>query len=271
MMLSDRTTALDDWVANGPAAGFMNSTVVADLHSDSGSASRQSAPACRATIESATGQAMASAGEDKAAASSPDGRLAHIREHPELSRHDLKLIATYHPSAATLLDIGAGRGGFVMEAIRAGLTAVALDAEPDVIPIWRRDRIPGLLADAFHPPFRPHTFDVVRGKEIIEHVADPLKLVKAMRGLLKPGGLLLVHVPSPYSQLYPVGNFWDDYTHVRPLSRMGLQRLVEDGGLSLRYLHGYTAGRGPVERMVAGVLSKFLPHSYVLVAQRFDR
>ena len=196
-----------------------------------------------------------------------DGRLTHIHEHPEIGERDLRLIRAHLPGARTILDVGAGRGGFVRQAIQAGFRALALDCEPDVQAIWRREGVRGVLGDAFNPPLRLHSFDVVRAKEIVEHVHDPLTLVRAMRSLLTPEGILLAHVPSPYSQLYPVGNFWDDYTHVRPFSRLGLQRLVEDGGMTLRYVRGYTAGRSPIERLLAGALSRVLPHTYVVVAQ----
>jgi hypothetical protein len=104
-------------------------------------------------------------------------------------------------------------------------------------------------------------------KEIIEHVADPRALVEASRRLLRPGGVLIAHVPSPYSQLYPAGNFWDDYTHVRPLSRLGLQRLFEDSGMSVVEITGYTAGRNRFERLLGHALARVLPHTYRVIAR----
>jgi SAM-dependent methyltransferase len=197
----------------------------------------------------------------------PDGWFQHIREHAEVSHRDLRLIRAYAPSATTVLDVGAGRGAFIQEALRAGLSGLALDCNADAAAIWKRNGVPGVLADAIAAPFRDHIFDVVRAKEIIEHVPDALGFVSRLRQLIRPGGLFLVHVPSPYSQAYPVGNFWDDYTHVRPFSRLGLRRLLEDAGMTMEYLTGYTVGRSGLERLLALALTFVLPHTYLAVAR----
>jgi len=194
-------------------------------------------------------------------------RFRHIHEHPEIDQRDLALVRQWQPAARTILDVGAGTGGFVIAATRAGFTAFGLDLGADAPMAWPAAGVSGVRADALHPPFRRAAFDVVRAKEIVEHVVDPLGLVRAMRWLVKPGGLLLAHVPTPFSQVYPVANFWDDYTHVRPFSRAGLQRLFEDGGLTVRSIRGYTAGRGRLERVAGALLSRIMPHTYVLVAQ----
>jgi SAM-dependent methyltransferase len=171
------------------------------------------------------------------------------------------------PGPRRILDVGAGRGGFVLRARSRQMDAYGLDIEPTAAGIWQRDGVPGVLANAFAPPFMPQTFDVVRLKEIIEHVEDPRALVDAARGLLRANGLIIAHVPSPYSQLYPVGNFWDDYTHVRPLSRLGLRRLFEDSRMTIVGIDGYTAGRNPIERLVGRVIASILPHTYRVIAR----
>lgn len=192
--------------------------------------------------------------------------LNHLKEHPEISKRDLKLIRALMPSARTVLDVGAGRGGFVLEAIKNGLQAVALDINPRAVEVWRTQEVPGVLGDALASPFYTRAFDVVRAKELLEHTPSPLALVLSMKQLLRQGGLLIVHVPSPYSQLFPAGNFWDDYTHIRPLSRLGLRRLIEDAGMHLIRVEGYIAGRNAVERLLGLLTARFLPHTYRAVA-----
>ena len=209
---------------------------------------------------------QAPSGTDYGPTTPSEGPLAHIHEHPEIDAEDLDRIERMVPRRARMLDVGAGRGGFVLRARLRNFEAYGLDIEPSAVGIWRRAGVPAVLANAFAPPFRAESFDIVRLKEIIEHVEDPRTLVEVARTLLRPSGCIVAHVPSPYSQLYPAGNFWDDYTHVRPLSRMGLRRLFEDSRMTIVRIDGYTAGRNPIERMIGRVAARFLPHTYRVIA-----
>jgi SAM-dependent methyltransferase len=195
-----------------------------------------------------------------------EGPLVHLREHPEIVDADLSLLARHRPSAVRVLDIGAGRGSFVLQARGRGLEAWGLEMQPEAAVVWRDRGVPGALGDGFRAPFADGAFDIVRMKEVLEHVQDPLALVLEAKRLLRKGGILLIHVPTPYSQLYPVGNFWDDYTHVRPFSRLGLRRLFEDAGMRLVALDTYTAGRNAAERLLGKLLAYVIPHIYRAVA-----
>jgi SAM-dependent methyltransferase len=124
-----------------------------------------------------------------------------------------------------------------------------------------------VLADAFAPPFQERSFDLIRLKELIEHVEDPRSLVESATRLMRKDGILLAHVPSSWSQLYPAGNFWDDYTHVRPFSRLGLVRLMEDSGLRVLRINGYVLGRNAIESAIGKALAYILPHTYRVIAE----
>lgn len=196
----------------------------------------------------------------------PEGALAHLREHHEVITDDLRIIRAHQPKHARVLDIGAGRGSFIIEARRLDLDAVALDLDVDAPAVWRPAGVSGVIGDGSRTPFAASTFDVVRMKEVIEHVQNPLALVREAKRLLKSGGLFIAHVPSQYSQFYPVANFWDDYTHVRPFSRFGLTRLIADAGLHLDKIEGYMSGRNAAERALGRILGRLLPHIYRVVA-----
>lgn len=191
--------------------------------------------------------------------------VSHIREHIEIIEADLQIIRRI-PNALRILDVGAGPATFVRIARQAGYDALALDIERGAAAIWLRAGVPGVLADGFRLPFGEGMFDVVRIKEVIEHVEDPRGLLLAARSTLTAGGHVIAHVPSPYSQFYPVANFWDDYTHVRPLTRMGLERLFADAGFRVIRIHGYVAGRNIIERIAGAILGRIVPHTYRIVA-----
>lgn len=197
-----------------------------------------------------------------------EGPLAHLREHRDIVDTDLKLIGTRTARGARLLDIGAGRGVFALAATEKGLDAFALDLQVEASALWGKEGIRGVIGDGARTPFAAASFDVVRMKEVLEHVEDPLGFVCEGKRLLKDGGVLIAHVPTPWSQFYPVANFWDDYTHVRPISRYGLQRLFEDAGLRLELIEGYMSGRNAPERLLGKVLGRILPHMYRVVARK---
>lgn len=70
----------------------------------------------------------------------------------------------------------------------------------------------------------------VYAKQIIEHVPNPLYFLKHLRRSLKEGGTLVVLTPNcPYALSR---FFWDDYTHVRPLTKVSLRRLALDAGFT---------------------------------------
>jgi SAM-dependent methyltransferase len=187
-----------------------------------------------------------------------------VNEREDLARRDLTLIAAYG-KGLRILDVGAGPGRFATMAADAGFVPVPFDFSRDAARNWR---MPGVCGDALHLPFRPASFDVVRAKDLIEHLIAPLAFVRDAYRLLRPGGILLMHAQSAWSLIYPVANFWDCYEHVRPYTRASARQLVEEAGFAVRTLRGYTAGRNWIEKPVAAVLARVAPYSYIVVAQK---
>jgi SAM-dependent methyltransferase len=194
--------------------------------------------------------------------------LQSIREHPEISLHDIRILRRYLPGARRIVDVGCGQGGFLALCGREFELAVGLDLSAEAVRMCLAQKASGVRAHALFLPLRTESLDIIRAKEVIEHLPDPLSLTREAYRVLKPGGLFLAHVPSQYSALYPVGNFYDDYTHFRPLSRLGVRRLVQDGGLELLFVHGYTAGRNMLERSAGRLMALFLPHTWRILARR---
>jgi SAM-dependent methyltransferase len=90
-----------------------------------------------------------------------------------------------------------------------------------------------LLVDGDEPlPFDEGSFDGVVLKDVLEHVAEPVALVREVRRVLRPGGR--VFASSPDAQRW----VWDDYTHRRPFTRKSFRKLFEDQGFHVDHL-GY--------------------------------
>lgn len=104
-----------------------------------------------------------------------------------------------------------------------------LDASSEAVAAAAKDGIEviqGSVVDRL--PFDDATFDGVIAKDLLEHVPDPSAVVREIRRVLKPGGI--VFASSPDAQRW----VWDDYTHVRPFTRRGFRLLFTDAGMRPR-------------------------------------
>lgn len=81
-----------------------------------------------------------------------------------------------------VLDIGAGRGNFLAEMEKLGFKVYGVETNPEYI------GGPILDVRAENLPFLDNYFDFVNCAEVAEHVDDPLKMLKEIFRVLKPGG-----------------------------------------------------------------------------------
>lgn len=102
----------------------------------------------------------------------------------------------------TLLDVGAGTGR-VMELLSAFGAAYGCDLSPDALRFCRERGLAVARADAARLPFVPGGFDAVTLLDVIYHrgVADDVAVLREVRQVLKPGGLLVL-TESAHQWLY---------------------------------------------------------------------
>jgi ubiquinone/menaquinone biosynthesis C-methylase UbiE len=98
-----------------------------------------------------------------------------------------------------LLNVGCGTGGFNHVAERAGASAWGVDVDAEAVGIARARLGPGRVARAAAEvlPFASGAFDLVYCYSTLEHVADAARALREMARVLRPGGALYLHTPSP--------------------------------------------------------------------------
>lgn len=129
------------------------------------------------------------------------------------------------------------------------------------------------LADATTPPFRKGSLDVICITEVLEHVPDPVAVLKAAGELLAPGGVLIVTAPNEalinrlkailrrtglwrlFFGKYDAADHMEDEWHLHVADRESLLRWVSQAGLTLRRVRGLPFGILPTRYLaVVGVL-----------------
>jgi len=125
---------------------------------------------------------------------------------------------------AKLLDVGCGTG-WLAEHFS---DYTGIDGSPDAVAAAATKGRTVLQGDVDEPlPFGDATFDGVVLKDLLEHVADPVAVVREVHRVLRSGGR--VFASSPDAQRW----VWDDYTHRRPFTRKGFRLLFSDQGFDV--------------------------------------
>ncbi len=203
--------------------------------------------------------------------------------------------------ARSVLDVGCGQGAF-LEMVTKQLPNVmchGADVNPAI-----RDTLPKGVKLHIHLSDAPVGFDAVTFFQVIEHVADPVRLLKECIAKVNPGGMVMVSVPDHSG---PVRFFADSHTAIPPhhvsiwtpeslnslLNRLGLNVLEKKREplpdylmpfylpkiLSKKFGLNSLKGEGMVKRYCADPVVhlcqklkiKYLPlrgHTYLAVAQK---
>jgi 2-polyprenyl-3-methyl-5-hydroxy-6-metoxy-1,4-benzoquinol methylase len=102
------------------------------------------------------------------------------------------------PSGRTprYLDVGCSTG-FVVEAARArGWDAIGIDLNPSAIEYGKGRGLDLRTVALEDAGFAPGSFDAVSLFDVLEHLFDPVRTVRACVELLAPDGILFLYVPN---------------------------------------------------------------------------
>lgn len=116
-----------------------------------------------------------------------------------------------------------------------------------------RNKLPGAVGLDRHPlpgvdvvadldgglPFPEHSFDAVSANQVFEHVRDLVELVHEVHRVLRPAGILIVHVPYFRSSWAHI-----DPTHVRCFTINSMDYFVAGTACHEHYRFGDRAFRG---------------------------
>lgn len=145
------------------------------------------------------------------------------------SRKHLELFLSkrwsYIPRCQKVLDIGCGIGNFIK-------------FNPKKVELWGLDIIKENIDDLKRQglkvkqgdvnkkiPFAANSFDCVTCFHVFEHLADPSNAISEIKRVLKDQGTVVIAVPN-----LSFAEFYNDYTHVKPWTRISLFKFLKDNG-----------------------------------------
>ena len=163
----------------------------------------------------------------------------------------LPLIQRYAAEAQRILDVGSGRGVLTLEIAKRLPQAevIGLDHayEYKIEMAKQIAQQRGLrnchfeVGDFWAADF-PHRFDAIVAIDVLEHLRDDAAAVQRFAALLQPGGVLIIHVPHYYRNIW--GRRHLNFADIEGHERIGylqadLLELLRRAGLRL-LTHGYT-------------------------------
>jgi SAM-dependent methyltransferase len=142
----------------------------------------------------------------------------------EASTRDL--LRRYSKAGDRVLDIGVGLGRLL--APFPDLERHGVDISLDYLRRASRQGIDVAMARVEDLPYPPDTFDLVLATDVLEHVLDLNEAVRAMLGVLRPGGILIVRSPNREDLTgYLRPDYPYRYVHLRTFDRASFVLLFD--------------------------------------------
>lgn len=138
----------------------------------------------------------------------------------------------------TILDFGCGNGGFLSRAAKVAAMAVGIEPERRLKPYFQKEQL--LIYSNLDEV--DQSFDVITLFHVLEHLPDPVNVLKQIAGKLKPGGWIIIEVPNADDALltlYENGDFaqftyWSCHLFLFKVNTLSL--LAKKAGLKTNYI-----------------------------------
>ena len=159
--------------------------------------------------------------------------LPEIRRRRALNR--VRHLPPPSSESASLLDVGCGNGSFILIARHLGYRAIGCEPDPRAAAAARDCGCEVYESSLPCPTLTPRSFDHLTLAHVIEHMHDPLALLRECYALLRPGGRLWIQTPN---LLGPGHAFWGrDWRGLEPPRHLAL--FTPDSLLEALHLTGF--------------------------------
>ena len=147
-----------------------------------------------------------------------------------------------------VLELGPAAGHFTRALVAAGCRVVGIEVDADAAAAVGHEAERVIVGDLSDPAvvasaIDAERFDVVVGGDVLEHLPDPLRVLRACRAALKPGGYVVLSLPNiahadvKLQLLAGQFRYRDmgllDRTHLHFFTLASIHELLADAGLML--------------------------------------
>lgn len=146
------------------------------------------------------------------------------------------------PTAAATLDIGCGAGELVFMLRALGHRSAGFDPDTSYME-WARQTLGPIVSASRIEDYQvaAASLDAVTMFHVLEHLREPVAVLRHIRGWLKPGGLLLIEVPNLESTVQGPGHQFHK-AHLHYFNQPALVAAAAQAGFTLEEGGAFDAG-----------------------------
>ena len=190
------------------------------------------------------------------------------------------------PEARRVLDVGCGVGALgaaIKKAIGKDVEVAGIERNGEVAGI-AKDRLDRLIigdVETIAVPYPQEYFDCIIYGDILEHLINPLAVLRSHAKLLKRGGCVIASIPNiaNYRIIKDLKRLrWDyqysgvlDESHLRFFTIKSIYKMFAEAGLQISEVKRNMLGsrlRRSLNDLCFGVFSDYMTEQYVIKAQK---
>ncbi|MHB8634077.1 MAG: class I SAM-dependent methyltransferase [Thermoplasmatota archaeon] len=147
----------------------------------------------------------------------------------------------------SVLDIGCGWGQALLRFRESGMNAHGFDPAPEAVAFTRSKGLDVVEAGMVRMKVFDRKFDVVTLLNVLEHLADPVSVLREIRDeVLSPGGVLVVEVPNEFNawqlagrDTHHLNDWWvAPPAHLNYFDTKTIRSILEGAGYQVPILEG---------------------------------